>query len=79
MLTFPSPRFRPCSRNRSRERYLKRHILDFIMFVWGERRADYLASEGREDARTAEGRFDVNDVLHKQGFIYQGGSFERFL
>lgn len=59
--------------------YLKRHKLDLVMFVWGERRADYLASDGAEDARSAEGMFNVNDVLHKQGFVYKKGSFERFL
>ena len=61
------------------DRYLRHHKLDLIMFVWGERRADYLASEGTEEARSAEGNFDINDVLHKQGFLYQRSSFKRFL
>jgi hypothetical protein len=61
------------------DRYLKHHKLDLIMFVWGERRADYLGSDGTEDARSAEGNFAINDVLHKQGFLYQKSSFKRFL
>jgi hypothetical protein len=61
------------------DRYLKEQGLSLILFVWGERRADYHASDHAEDARALEGRFNIEDALHKQGFLYEFGSFRRFL
>ena len=61
------------------EQYLAKKGLSLIVIVWGERRADYHAPDSREDARKLEGKFEMQDVLHKQGFVYESGSFRKFL
>lgn len=61
------------------DRYLEDHGLDLVLFVWGERRANYHAPPGPEEARSLEGDFRIEDVLHRQGFRYQAGAFRRFL
>jgi hypothetical protein len=61
------------------EQYLAKKGLNLILFVWGERRADYHAPDSPEEAQKREGRFNIEDVIHKQGFVYESGSFRRFL
>lgn len=59
------------------DQYLERHKKRLILFVWGERRANYQNIDfgtGQE----IEGRFELSEVLHKQGFIYNGGAFRQF-
>ena len=58
--------------------YLKRKDLVLILFVWGERRANY-HHLNLDDAHNLEGEFEIRDVLHKQGFIYTSGTYNRFL
>jgi len=57
------------------DQYLARNDQRLLLFVWGERRANY---QDLTDARTAEGHFELPEVLHKQGFVYEGGAFRRF-
>ncbi len=59
------------------DQYLARHDLRLILFVWGERRSNYQVL-GVEQAREAEGQFELSEILHKQGFIYEGGAFRQF-
>ncbi len=56
--------------------YLRKKALRLVLFVWGERRANYLT---HRDAEELEGGFKIRDVLHRQGFLYESGSFKRFL
>ena len=56
--------------------YLSRKGLDFILFAWGERRANHVR---QRDGREEEGNFEIKDVIHKQGFYYTGRGFDRFL
>ena len=60
------------------DHYLKQQKLELVIFVWGERRADFLASDSPEGPRALEGSFEIDDVLHRQGFVYQAGSFRKF-
>jgi hypothetical protein len=61
------------------DRFLERQGLNLILFAWGERRANYHAPSGPEKARELEGDFRVEEVLHRQGFLYTPGAFRRFL
>jgi hypothetical protein len=64
-------------RQRLVDQYLERHDFRLILFVWGERRANYQTLDLAK-AREVEGDFQLRDVLHKQGFIYEGGTFRQF-
>jgi hypothetical protein len=57
--------------------YLEKTAQSLVLFVWGERRGNYHAHT--HDARELEGRFDIEDALHRQGFIYKPGRYEQFL
>jgi len=57
--------------------YLERNDLQLILFVWGERRANYQTLDLRI-VRETEGHFELRDILHKQGFVYNGGEFTQF-
>ena len=61
------------------DRYIQQEGLDLVVFVWGERRANYHSTKGPEDPRTLEGTFNIEEAVHKQGFVYESGSFKRFL
>ncbi|MFL6386704.1 MAG: hypothetical protein ACJ71U_04390 [Terriglobales bacterium] len=61
------------------DRYMAKHGMDLILFVWGERRANYHSPGSPEEARALEGDFRVEDVLHRQGFIYSIEGFQKFL
>jgi len=56
-------------------RYLRQHELAFLLFAWGERRANYSI----DNASALEGTFEIKDVVHEQGFVYNKDHFERFL
>ena len=55
---------------------MKENDLRFIVFVWRERRANY---HDTDDAQSAEGHFEIAEVVHEQGFVYEDGTFKRFL
>jgi hypothetical protein len=58
------------------DQYLHANGLSLVLSIWGERRANY---QSQLDARKLEGTFKIEDALHRQGFVYKTGAFERFL
>jgi hypothetical protein len=57
------------------DRYLADKGLVFLLLAWGERRGNY----ARDDARELEGHFEIEEAIHRQGFRYDHGRFDRFL
>jgi len=57
------------------DRYLADKALVFLLLAWGERRGNY----ARDDARELEGHFEIEEAIHRQGFRYDHGRFDRFL
>jgi len=57
------------------EEYLRRSGLEFVVLVWGERRANI---HDLEDWQTVQGQFELKEILHKQGFTYESGAFRQF-
>jgi hypothetical protein len=57
------------------EDFLSKNGFTLILFVWGERRANYKLS----NARDLEGDFELKEAIHKQGFVYERGIYRRFL
>lgn len=60
------------------DRFLERKQLRLLLFVWGERQPNH-HNEDSDDARRVGRDFELQEILHRQGFLYGNGDFSRVL